>query len=212
MARLADGALVAGSLAGSGTLTLHGGRLRDVNLPDLVVEQIESLPFMPQLVSARTRSRYADLFASRDTVIESARVPFTIGHSRLSTEQATLDNPAYQITGKGWIDEARELRFHGTVLLGAAVSRTLRDDVRAAKYLAADDGRITLPFVARGRLGKVRVEPDAGRLRSRGLTALLGQSPGESGPASGDHARSDRRREAPLPDQVIERLERMLRP
>ena len=60
------------------------------------------------------------------------------------------------------------------MLLGASISRTLREDVHAAKYLAADDGRIELPFVARGRLGDVRVEPDGKRLRARGLEALLG--------------------------------------
>jgi hypothetical protein len=92
------------------------------------------------------------------------------------------------------------------------VSRTLRDDVRAAKYLAADDGRITLPFVARGRLGEVWVEPDAKRLRARGLTALLGESSEGAERAPGQGAPRERRRGAPLEDAVIERLERMLRP
>jgi hypothetical protein len=211
-ARIVDGALADESLVGDGTIAVDGGRLRDVNLPDLVVEQIESLPLMPQLVSARTRARYAELFASRDTVLASANVPFVIGRGRLSTEHATLENPAYQITGKGWIDDAQQLRFNGTVLLGASVSRTLREDVRAAKYLAADDGRITLPFVARGRLGEVWVEPDAKRLRARGLTALLGESSAGAERAPGQGAPRERRRGAPLEDAVIERLERMLRP
>ena len=211
-ARVVGGAVATGSLAGNGMITMSAGRLRDVNLPDLVVEQIESVPLMPQLVSVRTRARYAELFASRDTIIEAASIPFAIARGRLSTERAVFDNPAYQITGKGWVDEAHELRFNGTVLFGASVSRTLRDDVRAAKYLAADDGRITLPFVARGRLGHVRVEPDTKRLRARGLAALLGQSPGGAEPAPGYDTRHDNRRETPLGDQVIERLERMLRP
>jgi hypothetical protein len=210
--RVAGGALAAGSLAGSGMLTVSNGRLRAVNLPDLVIDEIESVPLMPQLVSARTRARYAELFANPDTIIESASIPFTLGRGRLSTEHATLDNPAYQITGKGWIDEAQELRVNATVLLGATVSRTLRDDVRAAKYLAADDGRIMLPFVARGRLGHVWVEPDAKRLRSRGLTALLGQSVDGGEHAPGDEARPDRQPDASLEERVIERLERMLRP
>ncbi|MEO6030016.1 MAG: hypothetical protein ABIR79_24380, partial [Candidatus Binatia bacterium] len=217
-ARYTGGALVAGSLAGNGSVTVDNGKLRDVNLPDLLVEQIERVPLMPQLVSARTRARYADLFGSRDTVVESATVPFTIARGRLNTDRAVFDNPAYQIDGSGWIDEVQQLRFRGTVLLGAAVSRTLRDDVRAAKYLAADDGRITLPFVARGQLGKVWVEPDAKRLRARGLTALLGKSgSGSKGADDGnddDHG-DDRRappREPPIEERVIERLERMLRP
>jgi hypothetical protein len=208
--RVGDGGLVPGSLAGDGSVTVRDGKLRDVNLPDLVVEQIERIPLMPQLVSARTRARYAELFGSRDTVVTSASLPFTLARGRLVTDRAVLENPAYQVTGDGWLDEAQQLRFRGTVLLGASVSKTLRDDVRAAKYLAADDGRITLPFVARGRLGAVWVEPDGKRLRSRGLTALLGKPLGDDG---ADRNRGDSRRDdEPVEDRVIERLERMLHP
>jgi hypothetical protein len=211
-ARVAKRRLSADSLEGDGTLTVQDGRLRAVNLPDLVVEQIERVPLMPQIVSARTRARYGELFASRDTVIDSADVPFTIARGRFTSDRAVLVNPAYQISGKGWIDQAEALRFTGTVVLGASVSRTLRDDVAAAKYLAADDGRITLPFVARGRLGAVKVEPDSKRLRERGLTALLGSLPDAVGSAPDHHRRDDRPRDDDLEDRVIERLERMLKP
>ena len=115
-------------------------------------------------------------------MIESARVPFTIGRGRLTTENAMLINPVYQIGAAGWIDGTQELRVHGDVVLGAAVSRTLREDVRAAKYFMIDDGRISLPFVARGRPW-YSVEPDAKRLRRGGLTALLGDSFGKDGDA-----------------------------
>lgn len=209
--RIAEGELIAGSVAGSGTLAIERGRLYGVNVPDLVVDQIERLPFMPQLVSAGTRKRYPELFASRDTVIESARVPFTVGRGRVTTEDALLVNPAYQIAAAGWIDRTRELRLHGEVVLGASVSRTLRDDVRAAKYFTIDDGRVSLPFVARGRGGRFWVEPDAKRLRRRGLTALLGDSLGADDAAS-DRSPSKRRDEEPLEDKLIERLERMIHP
>ncbi len=212
--RFIDGALVAESLGGNGTLGVTDGRLRNVNLPDLVVEQIEQVPLMPTLVSAPTRARYAELFASRDTVVESASVPFTVARGRFTTTHAMLVNPAYQVTAEGWIDEARAVRLRGTVLLGAAVSRTLRDDVHAAKYLAEDDGRIALPFVARGRLGAMRVEPDGKRLRMRGLQALLGGSGEKPGAVPDDRERKDRKRDddEDLEEKVIERLEKLLRP
>jgi hypothetical protein len=209
--RVADDVPIASSLSGSGTLTIERGRLSDVNVPDLVVEQIERLAFMPQLVSPGTRKRYAELFASRDTVIDSARVPFTIARGRLSTDDALLVNPAYQITATGWIDRTQELRVHGDVVLGASVSRTLRDDVRAAKYFTIDDGRVSLPFVARGRAGRFWIEPDAKRLRRRGLTALLGDSLGKDDGATG-RSSSKRRDDRPVEDKLLERLERMIHP
>lgn len=209
--RVADGVVIGGSLAGTGTLTIERGRLYDVNVPDLVVDQIERLPFMPELVSAGTRKRYAELFASRDTVIDSARIPFTVGRGRLTTEDAAVVNPAYQIAAAGWIDRTHELRVHGDVVLGASVSRALRDDVHAAKYFTIDDGRVSLPFVARGRSGRFWVEPDAKRLRRRGLTALLGDSFGKDGDGNAG-APGKRRDEEPIEDKLIERLERMIHP
>jgi hypothetical protein len=213
--RVTGGTLDKGSVGGNGTLTVTGGRLRNVNLPELVVDQIEQIPLMPTIVSDGTRARYAELFGIPDTIVESASVPFTIARGRFATERAVLVNPAYQITGDGWIDEARALRFHGTVLLGASVSRTLRDDVHAAKYLAEDDGRIALPFLARGRLGAVRVEPDGKRLRMRGLQALLGDpADGAAAPQPpAERKKKDRRHDDEnLEEKVIERLEKLLRP
>ncbi len=209
--RVADGALLTDALAGNGTLMVQDGRLRAVNLPDLVIDQIEKVPLMPTIVSASTRARYAELFASPDTVVESATIPFTVQRGRLATERAVLVNPAYQVTGDGWIDAAKGLRFRGTVLLGASVSRALRDDVPAVKYLAGDDGRIALPFVARGPLGDVRVEPDGKRLRTRGLEALLGAEPA-AGTAAGqrERKRDDRTDDEDIEERVIERLEKLL--
>ncbi len=211
--RVGAGTVAATSLAGGGTVTVDAARLRGVNLPDVVVREIETLPFMPPLVTPAVRARYAELFGNRDTVVTSASLPFTIGRGRLATEHAVFVNPAYQITGDGWIDEARALRFHGTVLLGASVSRTLRDDVRAAKYLAVDDGRVALPFVARGRLGAVRVEPDGKRLQARGLEALFGE-PGSEAPSAPADAgkRKERRPDDAIENRLIERLEKFLRP
>jgi len=166
-------------------------------------------------VSDATRARYAELFGIPDTIIESASVPFTIARGRLASERAVLVNPAYQITGDGWIDDARALRLRGTVLLGASVSRTLRDDVHAAKYLAEDDGRIALPFLARGKLGAVRLEPDGKRLRLRGLQALLGEPTdgAAASPPPGQRKKKDRRRDdEAIENQVIERLEKLLHP
>jgi hypothetical protein len=206
--RVTGGTLDKGSVGGNGTLTVTGGRLRNVNLPELVVDQIEQIPLMPTIVSDGTRARYAELFGIPDTIVESASVPFTIARGRFATERAVLVNPAYQITGDGWIDEARALRFHGTVLLGASVSRTLRDDVHAAKYLAEDDGRIAL-------LGAVRVEPDGKRLRMRGLQALLGDpADGAAAPQPpAERKKKDRRHDDEnLEEKVIERLEKLLRP
>ena len=211
-ARLAGGELVSGSLTGDGTLEVTGGRIRDVNLPNLVVDRVERVPLMPTLVSTATRARYAELFGSADTVIESARVPFTLGRGQLATEHALLVNPGYQVVGDGWIDENRALRFRGTVLLGASVSRTLREDVHAAKYLAGDDGRIELPFLARGRLDAVRVEPDTKRLRVRGLEALLGAPPDGSAPPKPRDKRAPREHDEELEHEVIDRLQKLLRP
>jgi len=89
------------------------------------------------------------------------------------------------------------------------LSRTLRDDVRVAEVLSGPDGRVTLPFLVRGSLTHLSVEPDMKELRRVGLDALLGHEAAAPETDDQDGGKRERRKER-LGDKVIERLQKLL--
>ena len=198
---------------GSGTLEIRAARLRGINLADLLLRQWHELPFAPQLVSEDDRSRYAELLAAPDTRVEQAHVPFTVEGGRLATEALSVRAGAYDVTGAGWIARDRELRFRGELRLSSRLSTMLRDDVHAARYLCDATGRVAIPFRVHGPLGRLSIEPDARRLRERGIQLLVERAGGRRGtvpPRSRDTAAPPGGEE--LADPIVERLHGMLQP
>ncbi len=199
---------------GAGRILLEDVRLHDVNVAALLVERLQALPLMPRLVSSRERARYPEIFGPRDTTIERATIPFTLGGGRLATDALTLTAGPYEISGAGWIDGSRRTRFGGEVTLASAVSQRLGKDVPAMRYLAGRDGRLIVPFRLTGHLGKALPEPDVKRLRGPRQRLRPRADPGgvEPEPPIG----SDRPERSPdqggIEQLIIERLERMLHP
>jgi hypothetical protein len=192
---------------------VHDGRLFDVSPIEGVLGYGGDLGVFPRLLTARTRGRFPALFESAATPLARATVEFTVGAGRVVAERLLIATDAYELVGDGWIDTQRQLRLHGDLLLAPELSAALREDVPAARVFVGSSGRLTVPFRAHGRLGSVRLEPDVKRARARGVDALLARG-------------RDRPPGAPLPrgaiprvpddpgrdDQLIERLERALRP
>jgi len=209
------GARTRGLVTGSGTLSVAEGRLRELNVPEMLLGAVGGVRLGSRLLSARVRARYPEIFAARDTIIRSATVPFTVGEGRVVSEQFAVTADAYEIIGGGWIDFDRQMWMEGDLLLSPSISAVLSDDVRAARYLIGKDGRVSVPLRMRGRLGEARPEPDAKRLRARGIRALVETGPAHRSdrePGAGRDKMGRRGDGEQVERQILDRLERMLRP
>lgn len=193
-------------VTGKGAVAVTHARVRDVNLAERVLDGIDDIPLMPRLVSARTRARYAELFAPRDTVVEDARFSFVLGDGRLASDDVRIQTGCYEVRGGGWVDADRQVRFRGDLVLGESLSATLREDLRLARYLCGADGRVTLPFRLRGPIDDPRPEPDMKRLRARGLQVLQDRvAPGDRDERGAD-GRERRNGGSPDAGAIVERL------
>jgi hypothetical protein len=207
-ARVGAGAL--SDAAGAGLLLLAGARVRGANVAELVLGGMGASPLAPRLVPVRVRARYPEIFEERDTAIEHARIPLELAGGRLAIAGLTAAAAPYELAGGGWIDAARRLRFRGSLALCPSLSARLGDDVPATRHLRADDGRVTVPFRARGPLEDLRVEPDMKALRRRGLELL--RAPGRRRDAAPEDAGRRPRGADDLEAAILERLERIIRP
>jgi AsmA-like C-terminal region len=194
------------ALAGHGVVTITRARIHDLNLPGRLLASLDAVPFLPSLVRNAAEARYPEVFAARDTVIDAATIPFVIADGRLSSEHFTSTGGTYEITGHGWLDLARRIRVHGDLRLSRPVSVALREEVPALRRLQCEDGRLTVPFRLRGRLGEAEPQPDFGRLRAHGLEMLRDARIRRPRSKAGDAKGRGRR----IEDEVLDRLERMI--
>jgi hypothetical protein len=181
------------ALAATGTLHLGAGSVAVVNVAERVLRRMPALRFVPQLVSAQTRARFADVFEAPGTGLESAVVPFSVAGGVLTSPHVSVSAASYEIRGGAAVAAPDSVRFRGDLVLSPELSSALRIDFPALRYLARGDGRLVVPFRISGRLDDPKPEPELKSGRGRELEPLLPKA-------------------EPGGDRVIERLQRMLRP
>ncbi len=191
------------ALAASGTARVEDGTIGMVNVASKVLRRMPAARLLPQVVTTATRARFPDVFEAEGMRLRSATVPFTIADGVLSSSHLVAAADAYEITGGGTLDDTRNLRLRGDLVLSPTLSAALRGDFPALRYLARSDGQLVLPFRVRGPLDGPVIEPELKRIRARDPAGLVGAAgAGKLG--------------APPPrdagDADVERLDRMLRP
>jgi len=196
------------ALVASGTVHLRDGSIATMNVVEAVLHRMPAVRLLPQLVTAGTRARFADVFAVPHTGLRTAAIPFDVGGGVLTTPHVQLSAASYDIVGEGTVDAARALRFHGDLILSPELSTTLHGDLPALRYLARPDGRLVVPFRVRGPLDNPTAEPDLKRVRRRHVETRRGGPERATSPDAGYLPP----RAVPDDERAIEELQHMLHP
>jgi hypothetical protein len=188
------------TLRGQGRVDVQDGVLKDVNLAESVLSGVTGVPGLSNFISPRIRKKYPDIFATGDTKFEKLGGSVQIADGRANTRDLEITARDYSMRGEGVYELRNHLDFKATLFASKALSTDIIDDVKEAKYLAAADGRIEIPFRVTGALPSVKPMPDAAIIQKaigravidKGLEKIFGKpkkeeptaplGPGETAP------------------------------
>jgi uncharacterized protein involved in outer membrane biogenesis len=162
------------TLDGNGSFSISGGKIRDVNLAEEVLQGITGLPGLSSLLSPELKRRHPGLFSTGDTTFRDLTTKFTMKSGRMFTKDLNLAAADYGIRGDGSLGLDGSLDMNATFQASPALTRSLVSEVSAAKYLAGSSGRLEIPFHLAGTLPAVRAEPDMRVLTKALEGALIG--------------------------------------
>ncbi|MGH7819743.1 MAG: AsmA-like C-terminal region-containing protein, partial [Candidatus Binatia bacterium] len=148
------------NLRGQGRVDVKDGVLKDVNVAEQVLTGITGVPGLSNLISPRTRAKYPDLFATGDTKFEKLGGSVAIADGVARTDDMTLAARDYAIRGEGTFALENQLDFTATLVASKPLTDDIVDDVKEAKYIANEEGRLAIPFRATGSLPNVKPRPD----------------------------------------------------
>jgi len=148
------------SLHGQGSALVSRGALLNFNLAQQVLRKVTGIVGVGSLVPRSVRERYPRLFTAPDTEFDELKGAFTLANETAQLQNVVLSAPDFGAKGEGRIDFAGRLDFRGELLLSQQMTKDLIQGAGAARYLASKDGRVALPFAAKGVLPRVTAHPE----------------------------------------------------
>ncbi len=178
------------TLRGDGRMNVKDGVLKDVNIADQVLAGVTGIGGLSNLISPRTRSKYPELFSTSDTRFEKLGGTVQIADGEARTNDLTLAARDYAVLGRGSFALENRLDFTATLVASQRLTDDVVTDVREAKYISNDDGRLEIPFHLTGSLPGVKPKPDgefiaralARAAVGKGIEKLLGGKKSSSAP------------------------------
>lgn len=148
------------TLQGQGRAEVVDGMLRDVNIAEEVLSGVTGIPGLSMLISPRVRERYPKIFATGDTKFDQLSGSVTIGGGKIQTEDLVMAAADWKAQGKGWFSFDRTLDFRALLIMSQQLSDDIVEDVKQAKYIVNEQGRLEIPFALSGTLPGVKPKPD----------------------------------------------------
>ncbi len=175
---------------GEGRLSLANAELKTVELMPRIASTLNAVG------SVAGFQVPASLESTRFTTLETG---LRLADGRLATPGLTLSGRDVAASAEGSIGLDRTLAYAGRVTLGAAVVKSLGN---TGRYLADEQGRLSLPFRATGPIAAPKVVVDESLILELGRRVLArrtrDQIPGGAGKVIGDALESSDGKTDPL--------------
>lgn len=154
--------------------------LRGINLARVVVEQLNSLPFIGGNIMRRFPEEYAHIIDAQGTRFDEISGSIKITRGLLSSRDIVVLGDFYALTARGEVD-LRSGTIDATTLLtfDRPFSLALAKNTKALQRILSSSGQIEIPVRITGSLRDPQVLPDFKRLLELGARRALEQEAGK---------------------------------
>lgn len=179
---MADFGSFARTAAGSGSLRVSGGRIRNLDLASTAAA-LSGLPVAPGKEGTVPGGGVAG-----ETPFREFGAEFRIGEGKIRTDSLRLISDRLGLSGAGAVGFDRTLEFRGLLRLPAGTAGRL--GIAAGKFLPGSGGETVIPLIVSGPVERPAVAVDVEALAKGAAGALLKDlaervAPPEAGPSGG---------------------------
>lgn len=181
------------NLFGEGFLEIKEGRLTDINVLKVVLNQISIFPNLVARFKATLPERYKEKLTQKDTLLTKVEAGLRIGNGRVKLEPIEIEADGFLFSGKGEIDFQQRLALDGLFFIPPDLSASMVENVSQLQYLLDENEEIRIPLKVSGKapqikfavdleyIGKKFIEKKASEGLEKVLDRLLGRQPPPAG-------------------------------
>ena len=148
------------SLSGGGTLEVKNGRLKDINILKMVLNNISMLPGLAEKMEATLPQNYKDKLTQNDTILNKAVLTTSLQNGAIVIQPAEIEADGFLFSANGTANFDQSYAFAGSFFILPDLSASMVSAVAELQYLLDDQQRIFIPLKIKGKGPKIKVLPD----------------------------------------------------
>jgi len=161
---------------GTGTITVHNGVIKGLNIPAQALQKISSLPLIGGDIRARIPSEFEHIFAKADTTIQELSSNFSFAKGTIHISNLILGSDYFTLRGGGTYALRGEANLAVDLGLDPKVSAGITSRVKELTPLVDQQGHLVLPLTIAGRVPAVVVTPNLDAILKKASTAGVAQA------------------------------------
>lgn len=168
------------NLSGGGQVNVVDGRLMDINLLKVVLNNISFFPNFAAKLSENLSDKYKSRLEDTNTVLNDVTLAFKLGGGRVEIEKVQLEADGFVYSAQGNMDFEQNLVLNSAFKFSKDLSDTMLKTEAETKNLMDQNGQINFPFRKyQGKAEKYKPIPDATGLLKQGIQNQIQRGKGE---------------------------------
>jgi hypothetical protein len=160
------------SLHGVNQLNIGGGRIKGINLLNLVIDRLSMFPNLKEKLMQTLPDNYKEKLSQSDTVIDEFKINTQLENAQIVIESLSLIAEGFAIEAAGKMDLSQNLDLNN---LSFSIKEDLSESMAQAQpelqLLMDNNRRIRIPILPyHGKLSSVKVVPDLTQISRQAIT------------------------------------------
>jgi len=147
-------------LSGGGKLEVKNGRLKDINILKLVLNNISMLPGLAEKMEETLPQNYKDKLTEKDTILNKVALTTSLRNGMIVIQPAEIEADGFLFSAQGTAGFDQSYSLDGSFFISSDLSASMISGVKELEYLLDDQKRIYIPLKITGKGVKVKVFPD----------------------------------------------------
>jgi hypothetical protein len=155
---------IARSVSGSGELLVTNALLKGVNLPNVVLSKVSSIPLLEGTLRAHIAPEHQKFFNDPNTSIKELQVVFGIASGAVTISSLKAVSAAFSLQSSGSLTMDGDLNLSSTMTLSTEISKALGARSKTVRAMLNDQQQLAIPVLIKGRSPSILVTPDVSKL------------------------------------------------
>ncbi len=155
-----DPAKMLEDLKGQGQFAVTEGKLTDINILKMVLDQLNFLPNIRQTLEDSLPPRFKEKLKQKDTIVTDVKLNIGIEQAAVVLNSLDMEADGFFFRGKGRVGFDQSFDFDGVFIIPQDMALSMAKTIAEFELLYDDQGQIQFPLKVSGKGAAVKFMPD----------------------------------------------------
>lgn len=148
------------TIKSKGIFTITEGKLTDINILKLVLDQLNFVPNVRQTLEENLPARFKEKLKQKDTIVTAVNVDLSVENGAVLLNTMDMEADGFFFKGKGTAGFDQSFSFDGAFIIPQDLALSMAKVINEFELLYDEQGQIQFPLKVSGKGSAVKFNPD----------------------------------------------------